>query len=311
MDESTDVHPILIVGIRRPEHVEKDWGGGHSPKRIERLLGVKRGHLLEAVDGVNLLGPHDEDTAIRRNTAAEALTVEGRELLILCGDPVHKAFRLGRRDADEGDILAQGAWKGVPTVSLTHPSGRNRKWNKTKMTAMLTKALRKLTTPLIHPGLLNSAKEAERSRTALARAGEWHAHFVKLVRSIGNVAVVAEKVGIGRTTVHNHRKRHPEFDRQIGDAERMYKAWLEVTAEQRALNGVKRPVFYQGDVCGEVVEYDTTLLLKTLAAEIPEKWSERHRHEHSGPGGGPFTVLTLLEADRAAEAQERVEAEED
>ncbi len=51
---------------------------------------------------------------------------------------------------------------------------------------------------------------------------------------------------------------------------------LEMEARRRAVEGIDRPVFYQGKKVGSVRSYSDTLLIFLLKGAMPEKYRERH-----------------------------------
>ena len=50
---------------------------------------------------------------------------------------------------------------------------------------------------------------------------------------------------------------------------------LEREAWRRASEGVKQPVFYQGEVCGHVRKYSDVLLIFLLKGARPDKYREQ------------------------------------
>ena len=51
---------------------------------------------------------------------------------------------------------------------------------------------------------------------------------------------------------------------------------------RRAVDGVKKPVYYKGNVCGHVQEYSDFLLDKQLRARRKGKYSDRQEQVLSG-----------------------------
>ena len=304
---SDDRKPILVVGHRRPEGVDSDFGAKvvdgqrkvpGSVRRLEGLLGLRQGCLLRAVDAVNLLGPHDEDTDPRRRLAAETLRmdVEGRELIILCGRQVHIAFRLGERPTvDEGGETV--TVEGVVTVLLPHPSARNRDWNDVERVARVKAALAALTAPLIPEKLLEDSTQAAAARTAVTQTKSAMDKILEGIRSIGwfEPAVRASRT-CSLSAAYAWRKRDPEFDRACVQAGREFNARICAEAAVRAVHGEDHAVRYQGEVVGTEKRKSDVLLLRLLAARMPEMWSERRQSQVTGSDGGPVTVRSLLEA---------------
>jgi hypothetical protein len=66
------------------------------------------------------------------------------------------------------------------------------------------------------------------------------------------------------------------------DAHQFYVEKMEKTADNRAMRGVREPVFYEGEVCGHKRKYSDGLLQFRLRGLAPEKYAESHRHHHTG-----------------------------
>src|SRR5262249_2040196 len=60
---------------------------------------------------------------------------------------------------------------------------------------------------------------------------------------------------------------------------------LEAEAIRRARDGIKRPVFYMGQVVGYVQEYSDTLLKFLLEAKRPSVYRARNINPLDGSGG--------------------------
>ena len=96
------------------------------------------------------------------------------------------------------------------------------------------------------------------------------------------VATAAQAAGYGRTMVYEHKEKDEAFCQRWEDAVAVAIENMEMVADQRALEGVEEPVFYQGKKCGTVRKFSDTLLMFRLKALAPDKYRERHQLEHSG-----------------------------
>lgn len=74
----------------------------------------------------------------------------------------------------------------------------------------------------------------------------------------------ASKVGISAIAVANWRARYPEFAVELAKAQEIGTDFLEDEARRRAVEGVDKPVFYQGHECGHVREFSDMLLAQML-----------------------------------------------
>ena len=73
---------------------------------------------------------------------------------------------------------------------------------------------------------------------------------------------------------------------------------LESEARRRAVEGVRKPVYYQGDVVGTVREYSDTLLIFLLKGAMPEKYRDNVKTEDTGSA----ELIKRLQAGRARAA---------
>lgn len=103
-------------------------------------------------------------------------------------------------------------------------------------------------------------------------------------------AKAARECGLGVRTVWDWRGKDEQFKEQWEDAVAVGIAKLEDEATRRAVDGVDRPVFQQGECVGFVREYSDDLLKFVLAARDPKRFS---RAAQTGDGGSAPTSLSF------------------
>ncbi len=135
-------------------------------------------------------------------------------------------------------------------------------------------------------------KKGRRTSTAATRQRDWQTIFINTLRQNGNIRASCEKAKINRATAYRERRSNKEFDELWGAALEDAGDTLEAEAWRRAVKGVLKPVFYQGEETGEVREYSDTLLIFLLKGAKPEKYKDRG--EISGPGGGPIPFKEII-----------------
>lgn len=79
-------------------------------------------------------------------------------------------------------------------------------------------------------------------------------------------------VGVSNRTAYNHRRSDPDFARDWALALRMSRLPLELVAFERAVDGVKEPVYAYGRLSHVRVRRSDGLLAALLAAEHPGKY---------------------------------------
>ncbi len=90
------------------------------------------------------------------------------------------------------------------------------------------------------------------------------------------VSGACKRAGIARTTAYAHRRDNPIFAEAWDDASAAGVDALIDEMRRRAVEGVERRVFYQGECIDVVREYSDSLLLALAKARMPELFRERY-----------------------------------
>ena len=122
-----------------------------------------------------------------------------------------------------------------------------------------------------------SPKSRRTSRTDRARET-----FLNTLRERCNVSESARAAGIGRSTAYEWRDADPSFAAEWDDAEQEAADKLEREAWRRAVDGVDKPVTFQGMITATYKEYSDRMLEILLKGHRPEKFTDRIKAEHSG-----------------------------
>jgi hypothetical protein len=106
------------------------------------------------------------------------------------------------------------------------------------------------------------------------------AKFLALLRETGNVNRSARAVGyINPSYVYNMRKQDDEFARQWDEAlslgQKVMTDELEAEADRRAIDGVKKPLLYKGEVVAYEVIYSDALLMFRLRGLRPDMYAPK------------------------------------
>lgn len=114
------------------------------------------------------------------------------------------------------------------------------------------------------------------------------AAFLDGLRDGLSVTAACLDAGISRRTAYEWRDADDEFRSRWDEAVEEGTDRLEDEAQRRARDGVTEPVFYKGDVVGQVQRYSDTLMIFLLKARRPDKFKDRVTNELTGPNGGPI-----------------------
>ena len=86
--------------------------------------------------------------------------------------------------------------------------------------------------------------------------------------------------GLCRITTYEERRRNEDFAARWDEAVELGTSALEDEAVRRAMAGVQKSVYYQGEVCGEVTEYSDTLLAMMLKARRRDVFGDKAIFDH-------------------------------
>jgi hypothetical protein len=117
------------------------------------------------------------------------------------------------------------------------------------------------------------------------RTAKKRREFLDALSKTGNVSHAARTAVISRRAVYEWRNEDESFKAEWDDAVEQATDLLEIEARRRAVEGTVKPVFYQGEKCGEIHEYSDVLLMFLIKGKRPEYATERR--EHTGKDGGP------------------------
>lgn len=130
--------------------------------------------------------------------------------------------------------------------------------------------------------------------------------FLAAYASLGAITKAAQVAGINRRSHYNwHEEEGPDGDAYrmaFEDARASACDSLEVEARRRAMSGVDKPVYYQGERVDTLKEYSDTLLIFLLKGAMPEKYRENARIEHTGRDGGPIVLSAVSLSDDELES---------
>ena len=139
--------------------------------------------------------------------------------------------------------------------------------------------------------------------------------FCQIIALTGNVSEACRQVNIVRSTAYVTRKKDKVFADLWDEAEETAADAIEAEMWRRGVDGVDRPVVYQGEIrpklnasgekmLGEdgmpipltIKEFSDPLLIQMAKAKRPEKFNERLQVE--GLGGGNLIVEHVISLKR-------------
>lgn len=106
--------------------------------------------------------------------------------------------------------------------------------------------------------------------------------FLSTLAHACNVSEACRVAGIGRMTAYKWRDDDPVFAEAWQAAVDEAVDKLEREAWRRGVEGVEKPVTYQGEITTTYLEYSDRMLEILLKAHRPEKYVERVKNEVTG-----------------------------
>ena len=97
--------------------------------------------------------------------------------------------------------------------------------------------------------------------------------FLDMLGQLPNITAVCRLMGITTSTVHRERHKDAAFDLGIKAAVEEGYDVLEEEARRRAAEGVLEPVYYKGEVVGEIRKYSDQLLTFLLRGYRPKRFN--------------------------------------
>lgn len=141
--------------------------------------------------------------------------------------------------------------------------------------------------------------EGERRRGgAVVLTLEKKQEIVKLMADGLPLYKACEHVGVSRITVFHARQKDQEWHSALEEAWRFGIHRLEAEAQRRAIEGVDKPVVYQGEITDSYKEYSDTLLIFLMKGRDPAKFRDNVNLTNSdGSIGAAFAAAVRKVAE--------------
>lgn len=136
---------------------------------------------------------------------------------------------------------------------------------------------------------------ANRTRRTPKKAEDWDGFLAALLANKGQVSHAAQAIGMHRQRAYEHREQDESFAREWDEIVERTTEEMEREAMRRGMEGIDKPVYYQGELVDTLREYSDTLLIFLLKSRRPEKYRDHHQVQHTGLDGGPVNVRVELD----------------
>jgi hypothetical protein len=150
----------------------------------------------------------------------------------------------------------------------------------------------------IETAYLKQLKVTHRARARAAM--RWRPRFLKGLAMSCSYAFSLKAARVCYNTVRAHERNDPEFAAQLREAEHEGAELLHHVCWNSAVEGNVEPVYFQGEIVGEVRKFDTRLRIEFLRAYMPDLFKTPGQHNaniSTGTGGKTMVVIGAAERD--------------
>lgn len=133
-------------------------------------------------------------------------------------------------------------------------------------------------------------KEKKVRRSQVRHTPRTRAYVIEEFRRTGRVDLACASAGCDRDAHYRWMKQYPEYAAEFEKAREQVAGLLEDEATRRAHHGTMKPVSIGGKMV-MVTEFSDQLLMFLLKCRKPGVFGDRQAVEHSGPDGGPLTIV--------------------
>jgi len=151
------------------------------------------------------------------------------------------------------------------------------------------------------------SKPLPMDKRVLVRMGRTRrSQFLEIDRSVGKVSIALQHLGLSRSCYDRWRREIDGFQEEFDLAHNDFVDGIEEEARRRAVDGVERDIYHQGEKVGKEREYSDRLLAMLLKAHRPEFYRDNSRVEHSGEIANRVTIDYSRRLPSPEEARARV-----
>ena len=117
---------------------------------------------------------------------------------------------------------------------------------------------------------------------------QWAEPYIEALQMHGMEHTAAVTAGTTVRAVRKLIEQHEEFAYAVDAALEASADKVEAEVRRRAIDGVEKGIYYQGDLVATELQYSDSLLLALAKAKRRREFGDKA--EISGPGGAPLTV---------------------
>lgn len=117
----------------------------------------------------------------------------------------------------------------------------------------------------------------------------WVKPFLENFAHHGLMATAAKAVGVTSRTVNNFANECVEFEDALREATETFADRIEQEVYRRAVTGIDKTIYYQGDAVAVETQYSDSLLQTLIKAKRRREFGDKT--ELTGPGGSQLQIF--------------------
>lgn len=113
-------------------------------------------------------------------------------------------------------------------------------------------------------------------------------NFLAALKETCNVTEAAKIAGFTARTAYNHRVSDPDFKERWDAVEIEVRDKIEGEIWRRGVEGIDKPIFYQGKPVATVKEYSDRMLELLAKGHMKDRYGDQSKVELTGKDGAPI-----------------------
>ncbi len=126
----------------------------------------------------------------------------------------------------------------------------------------------------------------------------WRPRFLKALAMSCSVVFATKAARVSYNTFKAHQRNDPEFAAEVREAEEEGAQLLHNACWRAAVEGDVEPVYWNGEVVGNVRKFDSRLRIEMLRAHLPAKFKQPGTANVKINAAGGASVLVIGKAER-------------
>ena len=120
---------------------------------------------------------------------------------------------------------------------------------------------------------------------------DWASVYLNVLRDTGLETSARAAAGVSKAKIASLIELDPDFAAAVEDARETWADTLEREAYRRAVTGIEKGIYFQGQLTNTELQYSDTLLSQMLKAYRKERYAPELTLKGTGKGGALTVVV--------------------